>query len=287
MILDKEVKMTWNSNNKKYYVDKGYIFTKMYDIFIVNINDLISGSPVKITVKCDVCEKIKILQYREYMKSVNNYGYYSCSQKCSNDKSKQTCLKNYGTEVSIQSEIGKNKFKITNLKKYGFEHPSQRPDIKLKKVNTCMEKLNVPYPTMSEEVKEKMYISNVVSKRWSSREERSDYHKYELLVNKYTLLIANQVFDKWDGFDHYTGEYIKNDLILNSNDKKYPTIDHKISIKHGFDNGILPSIISSIDNLCITTRSTNSSKNKRLEEDYISMLNLSSNAIRSLGMLAL
>lgn len=155
MILDDTVQMTWNSNNKKYYIERGYIFTKMYDKFIVKINDLPDGSSMKIKIKCDVCEKIKLLSYCEYVHSVKNGGYYTCSQKCSNGKSKKTCLKNYGVEVPLQSDIGKNKFKQTCLNKYGCEFPSQNIDVKNKVKQTCLNNLGTEYAFQSEIVKEK------------------------------------------------------------------------------------------------------------------------------------
>ena len=46
------------------------------------------------------------------------------------------------------------------------------------------------------------------------------------------------------------------------NDKSYRTIDHKISIYDGFRNNIDPKIIGSKENLCITSRSNNSIKNR-------------------------
>lgn len=136
MILDKEITMTWNSNNKKYYIEKGYIFTKMYESFLININDLNPKSNYKIKVKCDVCEKEKYLSFREYNISISNGGYYSCSQKCSHEKSKQTCLNNYGVEHIGQSNIIQTKIKSTNLKNYGVERASQSDKIKNKIKNT-------------------------------------------------------------------------------------------------------------------------------------------------------
>ena len=56
-------------------------------------------------------------------------------------------------------------------------------------------------------------------------------------------------------------------LKLNSNDKNYPTIDHKISIFCGFKNGI-SCIIGNINNLCITKRGINSSKNKKNHNEF-------------------
>ena len=44
--------------------------------------------------------------------------------------------------------------------------------------------------------------------------------------------------------------------------------DHKKSVKYGFENDISAVEISMIDNLCITTRSNNSSKGEKIETDF-------------------
>lgn len=60
---------------------------------------------------------------------------------------------------------------------------------------------------------------------------------------------------------------------LHYNDKKYPTIDHKISIKYGLDNNIDPKIIGGLGNLCVTKRSINSKKHSKTEEEFIRFTN--------------
>ena len=146
MILDRHIKMSWNSNNKKYYTNNGYIFTKMYDLFDVDINDLNPGSSMKVNVKCDVCGKEKKLSYTFYIDSVKNGGYYACSQKCSNNKAKQTCLKNLGTEYAFQCEMVKNKSKQTCLEKYNVENVAQSEIIKEKIKQTCNRLYNKDNP---------------------------------------------------------------------------------------------------------------------------------------------
>ena len=55
-------------------------------------------------------------------------------------KSKQTCLIKYGTQYTFQSNIIRNKSKETLIKKYGVDHPSKIEDIKNKIKNTKNEK---------------------------------------------------------------------------------------------------------------------------------------------------
>ena len=104
--------------------------------------------------------------------------------------------------------------------------------------------------------------------RWIKIEDRTDFYKYYLLVCKHTLQNKKELLYNWNGNDYYTNEYILENFNLNSNDKKYPTIDHKKSIKYGFDNNISYTEISHIDNLCITTRSNNSSKGEKIETEF-------------------
>ena len=61
---------------------------------------------------------------------------------------------------------------------------------------------------------------------------------------------------------------IHNNLLLDPNNKKYPTIDHKTSKSYGFLNNISPNVIGHINNLCITKRSINSNKNTKNSEDF-------------------
>ena len=53
-----------------------------------------------------------------------------CVNKNSLVKNKQTCLKKYGVEYSLQSDEIKQKRKQTNLDKYGVEYPLQSDEYK-------------------------------------------------------------------------------------------------------------------------------------------------------------
>jgi len=150
MIIDKIAEMTWTSNTKKYYMDKGYVFTKMYDKFEVGIEDLNFNSNLKVNVECDICNKIKKLSYRKYIKNIRTDGYYSCSQKCSHNKSKNTKLKRYADE----NYNNHNKFKETIMERFGVENPSQNNIIKSKKKETCLKNFGVEYPSQSKEIQE-------------------------------------------------------------------------------------------------------------------------------------
>jgi len=96
-----------------------------------------------------------------------------------------------------------------------------------------------------------------------------NYTLYRNEVRRITKNNSKLLVENWNGNDYYDEEYIKEYYNLDSNDPKYPTIDHKISIYHGFSNNIPAEEIADISNLCITKRSINSSKNSLIEENFI------------------
>jgi hypothetical protein len=185
------------------------------------------------------------------------------------EKIKKTNLEKFGFENNLQNSDIRLKIENTNVEKYGVKNPFQSEIIKSKIRNTNIEKLGVPYPTMSKLVIDKSLQTNINNGRWIKIEDRSDFYNYYLFVYKYTLKNKKELLEKWNGCDYYTNEYILENFKLDSNNKKYPTIDHKISTRYGFDNNIPYDNISKIENLCITTRSNNSAKSMKNESEFI------------------
>jgi hypothetical protein len=84
-VITKEVEMLWNARNKKWFVEKYYIFTKMGDIFKVDIKDLKNGSSAQIDIECDGCgKKLKNKTWRHYKTYVKENGKYYCTKCASN-----------------------------------------------------------------------------------------------------------------------------------------------------------------------------------------------------------
>ena len=202
-------------------------------------------------------------QIKKTKKEIYGDEYYN-----NREKSNETCLEKYGVENVSQNEEIKERKKETNLKNWGVESPLQS-DIVIKKLNiTCMEKYGSTHPVGSKIIIDKIAQTNINNGRWLKIEDRSDFYKYYLLVCSQTLKNKKQLLESWNGNDYYTDEYILENFNLDSNDKRYPTIDHKKSIRYGFDNKIPVEEISNINNLCITTRSNNSSKGEKIEENF-------------------
>lgn len=100
----------------------------------------------------------------------------------------------------------------------------------------------------------------------------SEYEIYHKKVVNLTRINKKKVFENWNGYDYYDGQYIKNNFNLNTSDKNYPTIDHKTSVYYGFLNNISVEYICSEENLCITKRSINSTKRHLNESEYYEYL---------------
>lgn len=67
LVLPQQVKIKWTGNTRKHYENKGYIYTKHLDEFFVNVQDLTSGSMINIDVKCDFCNQMKKMPYKDYL----------------------------------------------------------------------------------------------------------------------------------------------------------------------------------------------------------------------------
>lgn len=87
LIENQKVETNWNATTKEWYENKGYIFTKYRDKFLVDVRDLSSGSSVKIQVKCDYCGEIIEIPYYKYTKEMNKTGKVAC-KKCAGKKLK-------------------------------------------------------------------------------------------------------------------------------------------------------------------------------------------------------
>ncbi len=113
--------------------------------------------------RCDECQKEFIINCgkKSFLKKEFHFCCRDCliqSQKTGviQEKTKQTCLKNYGVEYPLQSKKIQEKTKQTCLEKYGVEHPKQSKEIKEKTKQTCLDRYGVTCPLKSEKVKEKI-----------------------------------------------------------------------------------------------------------------------------------
>lgn len=244
MILTKIVSVKMNGKHITRYRELGYTCS-IGDIVDINIVDLPMGSNSIVDVICDVCGNKKSISYRVYNKSYNKDNYYACSVKCGVEKYKKVIIEKYGVDNYAKTTECKNKIKETCLNKYGHIAPAG-----------------------NKEVMDKMIKTRIHRGIQNNHIENDIYKLYRKLVRKITDTNKKILLENWNGYDYYDNEYIKDNFNINSNSRLYPTVDHKISIYYGYNNGIPAEEIGKIDNLCITKRGINSSKNIKNDEIF-------------------
>lgn len=260
MLLTVNVDVKIYSKNINYYKNLGYLNIKNNDIINIPIDNLSKGSHIIVSVKCDVCGKIKNITYQKYIANINRQNYYSCSQKCGNNKRINTNINKYGVDYLIKNDDIKNKIKKTNILKYGVSNPFQSIECKIKIKETCIKKYGYLYPMQNIDIKNKS-----LRNRFLKIVKNDEHFKiYKNNVRRLTNRNKKYLYRIWNGHDFYDNEYIKQNFNLNYNNPDYPTLDHKIPVTYGFINKISPDEIANIENLCITKRKINSSKNNKL-----------------------
>lgn len=261
MIKENEVYVKIGSWNHKHYKDLGYENVKKGNLVMVKVEDLTLSSHTKITAICEICGNEKVLLYKTYNENKKRTGQYNCN-KCCYDVMKVSLKKKYGVEnVSFIPEI-KEKIKIKNIE--------NSDDRFIKRTKTNLERYGVENTFQSEELMKdsiiKARITNIKNGTWYSY--NNEWQKYKIEVLCLTRKNKKKLFLEWNGYDYYDNEYIKNNFNLIHSDPNYPNVDHKVSIRYGFDNNISIEEIANIDNLCITKKKLNASKYTRTEEQF-------------------
>lgn len=264
MIISKTIKVEIKPRNINIYKSKGYS-CNLNDIIEVDVCDLNSNSHALIKVRCEICETERDLKIKTYCKNYNNYNLYTC-HKCSYIKRKMTCLSKYGVDNPMKSENIHNKMRETNLKRYGVEYPIQNINIRNKFTLTMIESYNNKHALQCCEFIEKSRNTREKNGSWS--DNINEFSSYKNIVKKLTNQNKKQLFEDWDGYDYYDGEFIQN-YINDDFSSSYPTIDHKTSVLFGYLNNIPPTEISNINNLCLTKMCINSKKGSKCHEEFI------------------
>ncbi|MCK9446441.1 hypothetical protein M0Q50_06080 [bacterium] len=197
-----------------------------------------------------------------------NYGDIRLNDK---DFIESILIEKYGSIQNYRKLCDVNR-KKTCIDKYGVDNVMKVVDIKEKGQKTCMIRYGEYNPMFISEFVEKSktnQINTKIDRKLIIPEDKlTEFEKYKKIIRRLTYRYKKILFENWDGYDYYDGEFIK-DMTLNKMDVKYPTIDHKTSVYYGFCNNIDPYIIGNINNLCITKRCINSSKCSKNSEEYI------------------
>lgn len=91
MLLPQKVTIKWVARRKEYYTKRGYVFTGIGDEFALDVEDLQSGSEIKVRYVCDYCHKIKEKPYRYITKAREQKVKDCCGDtSCQNKKRADT-----------------------------------------------------------------------------------------------------------------------------------------------------------------------------------------------------
>lgn len=136
----------------KFKIDESYNWCMTDLEYLYCIENDINEKPM-----CQNCGLEKA-QFKSYAKGYKKYCSLHCTltSKEISDRKKETCLKTYGTEYSLQSELVKAKGKETTLKKYGVEYAINNKEIRAKQQETILKKYGTKHPFQSKQVKDKI-----------------------------------------------------------------------------------------------------------------------------------
>lgn len=168
MMISQFVEVKWNNANKKWYIEKKYVFTKNGDTFEARVQDLAMGSHTTIKCLCDYCleegkETIIEKEYRTYIRDRKVIEMDCCNNaKCKNKKVTERTLKIHGVDHIARLENVKQKKESTNLLKYGFPNPSQSEEIKIKRIKTNLERFGFKTPLQSKEIQKKKIETTII-----------------------------------------------------------------------------------------------------------------------------
>lgn len=124
--LGEVVEIHWNSTNKTFYENKGYVYTKNGNSVFVKVEDLQPSARVKVKAICDYCHKEFEMFMYAYTRSTKNSNTIACGD-CKTKKTRATMLEKYGVENCMQVSDIHSKMIATLEQKYGVSVPSQLP----------------------------------------------------------------------------------------------------------------------------------------------------------------
>jgi very-short-patch-repair endonuclease len=161
MLITDKVLVKWNGNNKKWYMSKGYPFTKYNDEFEVKVCDLPNVSHVNIQILCDYCfennqETLVTKEWRRYVRdNLNSVVKKDCCASCQQIKTKECNMINFGVESKTELETTRRKMKDTMLKNFGVEYNMQNEEILNKAKSTFIQNYGFDNPMKNKSIIEK------------------------------------------------------------------------------------------------------------------------------------
>lgn len=191
MIPEQKIEMHWTTANKKYFVSKGYIFTKLRESFYVSVFDLQNNSTKKIDVICDKCGKTYQVIWYNITRRKGIHGEHLCIN-CKNKYSKEYWQKNYHVNSPMQLKSVQEKMHQTNLKKYGCKNVFENKNIREKINQTNLKKYGNVCSLQNEKIKEKAKRT-IIKKYGVEYPSQNKEIQNRILLNRAKALNGNTV----------------------------------------------------------------------------------------------
>lgn len=278
MIKYDKMSVNISYRNISHYLKLGYD-ARLNESLEIKTNHLPSVSHVKIDVICSICSNEFKIMYCKYLDNIRRHGFYGC-KKCSRQKAALTSVEKYGVDNYSKTDEYKKRVEKTNIEKFGYKTNLISPEyinnikniLKSKYGTENWYEVRRPRPIKKFKINEKIKTLEIDINLSENSYNDICYNEYILYRNECRRITNHNIdylLEKWNGLDYYDKEDISVNFKLDHNDPKYPTIDHRVSIYYGYKNKINPSIIGSLDNICITKRFINSKKRDLNEDDFI------------------
>jgi len=167
MLKSKTVMTTWNTGNKQWHEEQGYIFTKFNSKFEVKVEDLKQTSRVEVECLCDYCleegiETILPKPYNKYIRdNVNHVIHKDSCKKHKTKKMQETSQILYGANNAMSNPDIAKKSKENNMKKHNGVFYNSTKECKDKIKNTCQEIYGSDSPLQNEKILDKIKNKNL------------------------------------------------------------------------------------------------------------------------------
>jgi very-short-patch-repair endonuclease len=182
LILPQNAYIKWHPRNKKHFVELGYIYTKIDDEFLVNVEHLLHGSACKVLVKCDYCGKEYFKNYNDYIRQTEEC---KCKSVACNDcimkKTSITIKEEYDVDNISSLDFIREKVVKTFIKNYGVSNPNKTSEVRNKIIKTNQERYGVDNVGSSDKIKEK--IAQSFYANGTVKTSKQQINIYNLLQN--------------------------------------------------------------------------------------------------------
>lgn len=206
MLISKEVEVSLNPMNIKYYEEKGYDIPKIKNkwgkfqtprgtTIKVKVDDLQEGSHVEVEVLCDYCLETIKKPWKIYLRdNQNGIIHKDACDDCRIIKMKESNMQVYGEEQIFSIPEIREKIVKTNLKKYGYDNVAKNPEITIKQQNTLYNRYGTTNLYSIPRIREKAIKTNLLKygSEWQMQNSEILNKAKITLFEKQNYMCSNQ-----------------------------------------------------------------------------------------------